>query len=148
MAQSVGITSKLLGGKELMRKMDRIGGKSAVKIMRSALSAGLMPILKQARKNAPGKTIKKLLKKSVKKGKKRGTIVGKVYVGDSARRVKFQGEEVGFEFVANVLEFGSQKRGISAHKYLRGARESKAQAAISAMEKKANERMKAEWAKR
>jgi len=46
-----------------------------------------------------------------------------------------------------VLEFGSQKRGIKPRAFMRGARDSQRDEALAIVTRKAEERLKIEWAK-
>ena len=137
---------QLVGDEKLRRGLKALRGAAQRKIMRPAINAGLTPILQQARADAPGNTIPRLLKKRVKNGK-RGNVIGQVYVKESPRKVRFRGREIGFEFVASVLEFGSPRQGIRARRYLRGARDKRGQEALQALTQKAEERLKLEWEK-
>ncbi len=137
---------ELVGDKALRRKLEGLSKSGARKVMRPAIRAGLTPIMKKAKSNAPGKYIRTLIKKKVKTSK--GQVVGYVEVrGGEDRPVMYQGSLVPFAMVVNVLEFGSAKLGISPRMFMRRARETESAQALRNVTKKANERLDIEWAK-
>lgn len=86
-----------------LKKIDR---QAYSKVLKPAMKKAVKPIQKQAKANAKWPSIKKLIKTKVQKGK--NGILGKIFVAPdkSGRKIQIEGRNVGFEVVANILEFG------------------------------------------
>ena len=94
---------KLIGGKELDRKLKALPRKVAKKILRQALRAGAKIILAQAKANAPVATgqLKKSLKVRAMKRTRKGTVGFKV----QTKAGDFKGDE----FYGSFLEYGFRR---------------------------------------
>jgi len=136
---------ELVGDVELRKQLKDMRTTVAKRVMRKAIRKGLKIIQTIAKTKAPGTTIAKLLKVSVRTG--REGIIGAVEVKPSERTVSFEGREIGFEFVANVLEFGSTKMNIREQRFLRGAREQGGPAALAMITQEAGKQLEVEWLK-
>jgi hypothetical protein len=135
----------LIGDEELRKDIKRMSNSSWKRILRRAVRNALTPIYQQARADAPSSTIRKLIKKHVYTTKHR--VVGMIRVARSSRTVTFQGRQIGFEFVANVLEFGSPTQNIRARRYMRGARERRGKEASDRLIREADKAFRDEWDK-
>ncbi len=125
---------KMTGDKKLSARIAALESKVSNKIMRAAVSKGLIPIAKQAKANQRHASLRKLIgKKVITKKRWPKDVAGKVYMKPSKdRTIMLEGRNVGFEVVANILEFGSAKRNITPQPFMRPARTNAAAAAISA----------------
>lgn len=146
----------LVGDKALQRELREISGPGARRVMRSAINAGLNPIMQDARANAPGTTIRKMIKKKVTKGRT-VDVVGRVFLKDifykapgdyGDKTVTWRGKQMPFIFVAMVQEFGSPKQNIPAQRYMRNARDKKGDEALRITTRKAEQRLEIEWKKK
>lgn len=126
----------LTGDKALNSKLAVLKSSAVQRVMKPAMSKGLDPIMRRAKSNAPWASIRRLIGKKVTG---RGTkISGKVFMKPSNNRtIMLDGREVGFEVVANILEFGSAKQNIRPQPFMRPAREQAKGAALKAMEREA-----------
>ena len=130
---------RMVGDKQLEKRLRRMGAKAAKKVMRPAISAGLTPVAAAARKNA--KQIKRtgLLAKSIRKKTGRSGAYGKVFVNPKIEAV-VNGKKVRPAAYAHLVEFGTSH---SAPKpLLRAALGERAKQALGKIKTKTWERLK------
>ena len=140
-------TFKLIGGAQLRAELEAMAGAPGRAVMRGAVRDALKVIETEARSRAPGKTIRRMIGRKV--WTKGLAVRGKVYVKPNpGRTVSFDGRELPFEFVANVLEFGSSSRGIRPRAFMRGARETKRAEALRELDRSAQARLEMAWKRR
>jgi len=132
------------GDKDLLRSLKSIREGSAKRIMRKAITAGLLPVQREAKRLVKSRSLKRLI--SRRASVKNTAVNGMVYVReDKDRKIKLEGREVDFSVVANILEFGTDQ--IQPRRFMRGARESQGQYGMKVAIDKANELIQAEWRK-
>lgn len=132
----------ITGDFELMAKLEMLGRKSLTAVLKPAVNKGLNPIMQKAKQNCKWNSLRKLIGKKTGKTKK-GTISGKVYMKPSKERtIKLNGRDVGFEAVANILEFGSSKQNIRPQPFMRPARQQAHSQALTEFQKEAESRLK------
>ncbi len=122
-----------------MRQFDKKANK---KILLPAIRKGIIPIKRQAKRNAPWKSIRKLIasKAFVARSK---NVIGKVFVRKSKdRTIKLEGRTVGFEVAANILEFGRKKGDLKPRPFMRTAREEKKFEAMRIVKQEVAKRIK------
>jgi hypothetical protein len=134
------------GDKELLRNLKSIREGSAKRIMRKAITAGLLPVQQEAKRLVKARSLKRLIARRA--SVKSTAVNGMVYVKTAKdRTITLEGREVDFSVVANILEFGSQSRKIPARRFMRGARESQGPRGMKVAIDTANQLIEAEWRK-
>jgi len=140
----------IIGDKALEKELRELYQGVRLSIMRSAINAGLTPILKRAislaKSNFKSDTIAKHIKKSAKNKNKKKGVVGKVFVEEQPeRKIKLEGREVPFEVVSNILEFGRKDGSLPARSFMRRAREEMKSEALKVVREKTKSVLEKKW---
>jgi len=132
----------ITGVEQILGKMAKIDKAFDRKVVKPSMAVALKPIQKIAKSLQKHKSLKKLISRKAFISKKKG-VLGKVYLRPSKdRTIIFQGREVGFETVGNILEFGSAKQNIKPQPVMRSARASGSAAARAILKSEIKKRLK------
>ncbi len=135
-------TNVVTGINDVLKNMDKLDKDINRKIVKPAIKKGIIPIKKQAKKNAKWKSIRKLIRSRVFIAKS-GNVIGKVFLSKSKDRfIILEGRKVGFEVVGSILEFGRKKGNLKPQPYMRTAREEKKAEAIQIVKKEISKGLK------
>jgi len=133
--------AQISGLSEVMKNLQKVDKQFNSKVILPAVRKGLVPIQRQAKANCNHASLKKLIGKKAFINKKK-EVSGKVYMLPSKdRTIKLQGRDVGFEVVANILEFGRKRGDLKPEPFMRPARDTAMPAAYKAMEEEAKKRL-------
>lgn len=126
------------GFETVLKNIQKVEKQFKKKVTKPAFNKALEPIKQQAQINCRHESLKKLIGKkviTVKKGSRKGEISGKVFMKPSKdRKIILDKREVGFEVVANILEFGRKKGDLKPQPFMRPAIAMRQQEAMSILE--------------
>ena len=139
----LGSAISLVGDKELEKTLLKLSDRAAAMVMRPAISAGLTPVMKEAKLISNQKfksdSLAKLIGK--KAWSKKDKVSGKIFMlpNKSTRTIKIKGKDVPFEVAANIQEFGRKDGSLESHAFMRPALGNKKSDALKALTNKARE---------
>jgi len=139
-------TIELTGDLKLMAQLDELKTSAVNAVMGPAISKGLTPVNKEAKRRAKlqfkSNYISKMIAKKVKRGRK--GVVGMIYVRDDrqGRTIKVKGRDVDFKVAAMIQEFGRRDGTLKPRPFMRPAMASMKGKALAIIKKEARQNLK------
>jgi hypothetical protein len=135
---------KITGVEDVLKKMRTIDKQFNSKIVRPAMTEALKPMQQKAKGLQRHASLRRLIGRRAFVSKKRQEVLGKVFMRpDKKRTIMLEGREVGFEVVANILEFGSVKKNITPQPVMRPARDASQQICKMVLGREIRKRLRA-----